>query len=77
MGKSVKEILLRMIENHIQPCDCLACRKGGRIDQALAELGEWVKGKFCIFNPDVNDDYSKGYARGYNEAIKKIAKGLK
>lgn len=33
-----KIILVEKALNHNYPCDCLACREGGYIDQALKEL---------------------------------------
>jgi len=40
---SIRKILLKMIENHFQPCACLACRKGGRIDVVLLAIKQEVK----------------------------------
>ena len=73
--KEPKEILLKMIENHIQPCDCLACREGGRIDQALSELKEWVLSHKKMIEVE-GCDYQYTEKMVWNAAIEEIGKGL-
>jgi hypothetical protein len=57
---TAKEILEKLEQNHFKPCDCLSCRKGGRIDQALRALRKMILNEFrgCV---------------SLNEAIIKVA----
>jgi len=42
--KTISRIIREVVLEHKENCDCLCCRKGGKIDQAELAIREAVKG---------------------------------
>jgi len=68
----VREIIIEKVMKHRKDCDCMACRKGGWIDQAETAIREAIAlelPKKFDSQDRSNEGFNRDYRTGYNQAI--------
>lgn len=72
LEKEVRETILQEITEHHANCDCLLCRKGGKIDQAIAKICSLVEGETAILKNGAQFRRAEELQKQLKQAIAKI-----